>query len=82
MAEWSLLEQLLLRHSKDTNRLATAIGTNFIWIAGDSGSTSFIPFGRANSLAKLGKAGEAYLRAGLTNDDMAVREASRINLNP
>lgn len=82
MGEWSLLEQLLLRHSTDTNRLATAIGTNFIWITGDSGSSTFVPFGRANNLAKLGAAGQVYLKAGLNNDDMAVRQASRVHLNP
>ena len=68
-----ILERLLLRHSQETNRLAEAIGTNFLW-----GSASHLPDGRqAFILTKLGPSGRYYLEAGLTNRFEMIRLTSK-----
>ena len=66
-------EVLLLRHSRETNRLAEAIGTNFLWGSDWMSSPLLSHFRRAPNLANLGPADRRYLEAGLTNEEAQIR---------
>lgn len=74
------IEELLLQRGSDTNRLAEAIGNDFLSSSGRRGDR-YDAIRMAFSLLKLGPTGKAYLTAGLTNNAKDVVEASTRALN-
>ncbi len=71
------LDELLLRHGAETNRLAEAIGSSFLNSANSAQEPmQFIEY-RAKQLSALGQTGSRYFVAGLTNGSEAVRIISR-----
>lgn len=64
-----ITETLLVLHSLETNRLAEAIGTNYLSQLPDG----FVSHQMAGNLAKLGPVGRYYLQAGTTNKSELIR---------
>lgn len=83
MALWGcdFFDDLLLIQAHDTNRLADAIGTNFLWNSIVPSTPHFVIFNRAEKLLKLGPTGRRYVEAGLTNPNPDVRQVSQSILN-